>query len=226
MHGWGLQHTGYASTAMHHAVDWLPTLLSAAAEGSGVPAATGGATPPWLASRGLQGIDGVDNWAALSRNVSSARTRFVYNIEPNQGGLHAKGMKCGAVRLGCHKLIKGDPGAGTYDPKPQPRPSDAQPTFAPLPAEQVYEARQQAQKLAALPQETGPWLFDLCADPNERTNLYNNTVVAAVQAQLEQMLQQEHGKMVPALYNTMADDYRFNPSLHNGTWTWWGCSAN
>jgi hypothetical protein len=26
-------------------------------------------------------------------------------------------MKCGALRIGCHKLIKGAPGSGTYDPK-------------------------------------------------------------------------------------------------------------
>ena len=207
---------------MHHAVDWLPTLLSAAAEGTGISAAAAGAMPSWLASRGLKDIDGVDNWRALSRNTSSARTRFVYNIEPK--GLGTKGMKCGAVRMGCHKLIKGDPGSGTYDPKPQQRPASARATFAPLPAEQANDVYRQHESL--LPHEAGPWLFDLCTDPNERNNLYNDTIVAAVQAQLETMLQQEHSQMVPALHNTMADDYRFNPSLHNGTWTWWGCSAN
>ncbi len=103
------------SLAMMHAVDWMPTLLAAAG-------------PPINATTekddSLDGIDGLNLWPALTgANTSSPRSEFVYNIEPNEGGVHAKGMKCGAVRVNCFKLIKGDPGSGTYDPKPQPRPA-------------------------------------------------------------------------------------------------------
>jgi hypothetical protein len=219
------------STALVHAVDWLPTLLSVADK------ANPGAKPATAAHRGssngktLDGIDGLDVWAALASpggSVPSPRKEMVYNIEPN--GLGTKGMKCGAVRVGCHKLIKGDPGSGTYDPQPPPRPANATPTFAPI-SDQSYHAYAAAAALAAQAAEAaaaedkGPWLFDLCADPLEKTNMYNTAAAAPVQATLEARLSHYHSLMVPAMYNTMPDDRRFAPQLNNNTWTWFGCEA-
>jgi len=218
------------SRALMHAVDWLPTLLgvadkAAAASPDAATAAAAAAAarrPRVDSARTLAGIDGVDVWAALSApngSVPSPRTELVYNIEPT--GLGTKGMKCGAVRVGCHKLIKGKPGSGTYDPQPQPRPADAVPTFAPLARAQAYPTAAAAEDA----DDDGPWLFDLCADPREATNLYNSSAAAAVRTQLEATLTRYHKLMVPALYNTKNDDWRFAPQLNNGTWTWYGCEA-
>eukprot|EP00937_MAST-01D_sp_MAST-1D-sp2_P000140 g140.t1 len=220
--GWGLDPAlaGGESSALMHAVDWMPTLLAAAEVGAACAAGAAGAR-----AQLPEGIDGVSAWPALSRNASSARGGLVYNIEPTGKG--TTGMKCGAVRLGCHKLIRGNPGAGTYDPQPQARPPSARPTFRPLPAASGGERGGEGGGGAADEAvESGPWLFDLCADPTERTNLFNQSSVSGAQQKLEAMLTRYHREMVPALYNTMADDWRFNPSLHNGTWTWFGCEAD
>ena len=123
------------STAMMHAVDWLPTLLAAAGS---PPTSTGGNSPD---VHSLSGIDGLNLWDALTSNGTrpSPRTEFVYNIEPNANGVHTEGMKCGAVRVGCHKLIKGEPGEGNHDPQPQPKPKTMQ--AAQRPFYQRYDSR-------------------------------------------------------------------------------------
>ncbi|XP_033759914.1 arylsulfatase B-like [Pecten maximus] len=92
-----LSKTGYTYNGMIHAVDWLPTLLSAA-----------GGTPP-------QEIDGIDQWESLMTGAPSKRTEFIYNLDdmnpPFQG--HA------AIRVGDYKLIEGYPGVypGWYKPE-------------------------------------------------------------------------------------------------------------
>jgi hypothetical protein len=128
----------------------------------------------------------------------------------------------------------------TRDPQPQPRPADAAPTYAPLAGTATYaeldrlhltteaEAAGLGGEAGGEGGEAGPWLFDVCADPSERDNLYNSTAVAGVQAQLEARLKVYRRLMVPALYNTVADDYRLDPGLpaNNNTWTWFGCEAD
>ena len=62
------------------------------------------------------------------------------------------------------------------------------------------------------------WLLLLyCAAP--RANYLLRTVPPAQGNQYRKL-------MVPALYNVYADDWRMDPSLHNGTWTWFGCDAD
>ncbi|XP_064602817.1 arylsulfatase B-like [Liolophura sinensis] len=80
-----LNKTGYVNTGMMHAVDWFPTILSAA----------GGVTDG-------QGLDGVDQWDMISAGTSSAREEFVYNIDPL--------IPNAAIRMGDYKLILGSPG--------------------------------------------------------------------------------------------------------------------
>ncbi|XP_041356231.1 arylsulfatase B-like [Gigantopelta aegis] len=96
VHGYGLQNTGITWNGMIHAVDWMPTFITAAI-----------GTPP-------DGLDGVSQWDALQAGGSSARTSFIYNIDtkkvPKQGRA--------AIRMGDFKLIEGYPGAydGWYQP--------------------------------------------------------------------------------------------------------------
>eukprot|EP00117_Sycon_ciliatum_P045235 scpid59000/ scgid0971/ Arylsulfatase B; N-acetylgalactosamine-4-sulfatase len=68
VHGQMLNKRGYTYNGLMHAVDWYPTLLSAA----GRPETD-------------KAIDGVDMWQALRNNLSSPRTEFVYNIDKTDG---------------------------------------------------------------------------------------------------------------------------------------------
>ncbi|XP_025083095.1 LOW QUALITY PROTEIN: arylsulfatase B-like [Pomacea canaliculata] len=97
LHGWGLQKTGSRYNGMMHAVDWFPTIITAA----------GGEVKD-------KDIDGMSMWEAISTFGPSPRTEFIYNLDnsslPLQG--HA------AIRQGDFKLIKGFPGlySGWYPP--------------------------------------------------------------------------------------------------------------
>lgn len=97
VHGWGLKNKGVRYNGMMHAVDWFPTVITAA----------GGEVKN-------KDIDGVSMWEAITSMGPSPRTGFVYNLDdmnpPFEG--HA------AIREGDYKLIKGFPGlySGWYPP--------------------------------------------------------------------------------------------------------------
>merc|ERR1719500_1243277 len=79
-----LQQTGYTSGNLMHAVDWLPTLMTAI----GRPGLANSAT------------DGVDQWTALStKSTELPRTELVYNIKEKPF--------MAALRVNQHKLIWG-----------------------------------------------------------------------------------------------------------------------
>ncbi|XP_046335684.2 arylsulfatase B-like [Haliotis rufescens] len=88
MYGAGLQKTRTTYDGMIHAVDWKPTLVSAA-----------GGTPE-------TSIDGMSHWDSIRNGLPSKRTEFIYNIDdfevPVEG--HA------GIRVGDYKLILGYPG--------------------------------------------------------------------------------------------------------------------
>ncbi|XP_061179842.1 arylsulfatase B-like [Saccostrea echinata] len=94
--GAGIQKTNSVYNGIIHAVDWMPTVLSAA----------GGIPDPSL--------DGIDQWDSLRTGGESKRTEFVYNIDD------MKPENCGhaAIRMGDYKLIDGYPGyyQGWYKP--------------------------------------------------------------------------------------------------------------
>ncbi|KAL5014583.1 hypothetical protein ScPMuIL_008853 [Solemya velum] len=96
VHGSGLQKSGYTYDGMMHAVDWNPTILSAA-----------GGTP-------ADEIDGVNQWPSLSTGSESSRSEFIYNLDDK---LLPDGHA--AIRMGDYKLIAGSPGAysGWYKPE-------------------------------------------------------------------------------------------------------------
>ncbi|XP_046336246.2 arylsulfatase B-like [Haliotis rufescens] len=88
MSGAGLQKTGYTYDGMIHAVDWLPTLVSAA-----------GGTP-------VTDRDGIDQWDSIRNGLPSKRTEFIYNLDylviPKEGQA--------GIRMGNYKLLLGYPG--------------------------------------------------------------------------------------------------------------------
>ncbi|XP_052696726.1 arylsulfatase B-like [Crassostrea angulata] len=93
--GAGIQKFNYEYSGLIHAVDWMPTVLSAA----------GGTADSKL--------DGIDQWDSLRTARESKRNEFIYidDFRPEIGG-HA------AIRIGDYKLIDGYPGLhqGWYKP--------------------------------------------------------------------------------------------------------------
>ncbi|KAJ8307722.1 hypothetical protein KUTeg_014727 [Tegillarca granosa] len=97
IHGSMLKNRGYTYDGLIHAVDWMPTIISAA---GGTPATD---------------IDGVDQWSAIVDGSQSKRNEFIYNLDnmfPAVTG-HA------AIRSGDYKLIDGFPGPYPFWYKPQ-----------------------------------------------------------------------------------------------------------
>ncbi|VDI79517.1 Hypothetical predicted protein [Mytilus galloprovincialis] len=78
---------------MIHAVDWMPTIISAAGGGGQV-----------------RGIDGLNMWPSISKGVpSSLRSEFIYNLDDSLVPM----MGHAAIRMGDYKLIEGF--AGVYN---------------------------------------------------------------------------------------------------------------
>ncbi|XP_067658819.1 arylsulfatase B-like [Haliotis asinina] len=102
MYGAGLQKTKTTYDGMIHAVDWKPTLVSAA---GGTPETT---------------IDGMSHWDSIRNGLPSSRTEFIYNIDdmevPVEG--HA------GIRVGDYKLILGYPGGPDGWHRPMNRTQD------------------------------------------------------------------------------------------------------
>ena len=78
------------SRQMMNIQDWLPTLLTAAGT-----------------SAGLENIDGLDQWEALSRNSSPPRNLMLHNIDDRR--------LISALRVGDWKLLKGTSYDGAWD---------------------------------------------------------------------------------------------------------------
>ena len=87
---------GRNSSALIHASDWLPTLLTAI----GAP----------LSPANSSHLDGVDVWASIAHGAPSPRTEILHNIDP-------LGTTSAAVRVGDFKLIVGQVDAG-WGPRP------------------------------------------------------------------------------------------------------------
>lgn len=137
---------------------------------------------------------------------------MVYNIEPKGKGVD---MAKGSVRIGCYKLISGE-WWDDWHAKPQAQ----------------YEQQDLVQKKAERLIDDdaggeGPWIFDVCNDVSELTNLYSSTDLDKERLQLYTMLERYHGQMVPALFNLYDfDDRNANPALRNNTWAPWNCHTD
>ncbi|XP_067658128.1 arylsulfatase B-like [Haliotis asinina] len=90
MYGAGLKKTRITYNGLLHAVDWKPTLVSAA-----------GGTPE-------TSIDGISHWESIrnGNQWSSHRTEFIYNLDDFEPALEGHA----AIRVGDYKLILGYPG--------------------------------------------------------------------------------------------------------------------
>jgi len=93
INGKGLKPFQY--NGIFHSVDLLPTIMSSALS---MPVE-------------FSGIDGVNQWDVITKNLDSRRKAFIYNIDP-VGNLGCSKLT-EAVRDGDWKLIKGCPGIYT-----------------------------------------------------------------------------------------------------------------
>ncbi|XP_046561885.1 arylsulfatase B-like [Haliotis rubra] len=96
MYGAGLKKTKTTYNGMMHAVDWKPTLVSAA---GGSPETT---------------IDGISHWESIRNGNPSSRTEFIYNLDDFEPAMEGHA----AIRVGNYKLILGYPGTpdGWHEP--------------------------------------------------------------------------------------------------------------
>ncbi|XP_071109083.1 arylsulfatase B-like [Haliotis cracherodii] len=176
LHGAGLKKTGYTYNGMIHAVDWMPTLISAA-----------GGTP-------VKGIDGIDQWQAVSTGGPSKRSEFIYNLYdyviPREGQA--------GIRMGDYKLLLGYPGTQDGWHRPMNNTKD-----------DIYE------KHLYDPQGKETHLFNLKDDPLEKHDLAE--AMPEMVAKLRERLLEYKRQMVPANYPD--PDPKGDPKRYNNTWT-------
>jgi arylsulfatase A-like enzyme len=210
IHGYGLKKTGYSSDQMMHVVDWLPTLLHESLE-----------KLPKKLQEQISDVDGLDMWDALTNDQSSPRTEFVYNIVPQ--GMHTKHIAHGAVRSGCFKLMVGTHRDTGYASSPELLGINSSFDFDNDSSDDALYSEDDADLFGG--QVEGPFLYNVCTDPEERHDLYNKTKVSQQQTRLEALLETYRRDMVPSLTNTVkkAEDHDW---LMNGTWTTWGCKVH
>lgn len=133
---------GAVTKELIHVSDWFPTLVKLA----------GGKL------NGTKPLGGVDQWAAINEGKAGNRHVLLHNIDP----LYARRGKAkypgtfdssirAAVRVGDLKLITGDPDPGEWFP----------PLESSIREPQTWNPKG----------KKNLWLFNITADPNERTDL-------------------------------------------------------
>ncbi|KAL5005483.1 hypothetical protein ScPMuIL_018939 [Solemya velum] len=171
VHGAGLQKSGYTYDGMVHAVDWHPTIVSAA-----------GGTP-------ADGMDGLDQWPSISTGSGSVRSEFIYNLDdyiPTTQG-HA------AIRMGNYKLIVGNPGEYSDWYKPE-KVADH------VTGENLYSESILCREEACVANESLSVLrlYNLKDDPTEHFNIA--TALPDVVEKLLARMEYYHKQLVPAKY--------------------------
>jgi len=101
IHGAGVKRTGYSSQALHHVVDWLPTLLAAAKEGAfgqnnGHEILLKEGEMPFLPG------DGINNWLALSTGSPSLRDEIIHVVQAEGSDLESHASRQGTMKLIWH----------------------------------------------------------------------------------------------------------------------------
>ncbi|KAM7310972.1 arylsulfatase I isoform X2 [Ixodes scapularis] len=160
------------SHSVVHVTDWFPTLLGLA---GGTPAPVG--------------LDGVDQWAALSECGPSAREGFVYN-------LFDQTPLTGAIRFGDHKLLHGSGG----------RPDGWYPE--PLLEKANIDKTGPKTNLTL-------FLFNVRDDPNERHDL--SAQKPELTAWLDSLLMEQAATMAPSIQTP--DDPRGDPRKFDGAFS-------
>lgn len=210
--GWGVKARGCTSQLLFHAVDFAPTLLSAAA-----------AESVWSAQTGLLDGDGIDQWQSLvgSRKASAAavsggRTEILYNIDSVSGSA--------ALRVGPYKILRGNTehtSGGWYNGIAGLR---RQPPAVPGAVINCSGGGVDIDEPVPCDAVSGWCLFNLDIDPCEKVNLA--AAEPATVARLVARLQEYNATAVPALNdpenNINAQWFPASwPKLHGNSWVPW-----
>ncbi|XP_037956728.1 arylsulfatase B-like, partial [Teleopsis dalmanni] len=225
-----LKQTSYVSNQLVHAIDWLPTLATAA--GIKLP-------------QSLK-LDGLDMWNALNLREEPQPRAFLHVLDDIYG--YSSYMRDG------YKYINGSSFNGAYDGWLGDIAFDEEDPSAPYYVQEVLSSEVQdiiggrnltiahieamrSQATHRCPQRSedfnqtlyrceplkAPCLFNIDNDPCERYNL----------AQLEPEKLQELADDIEAYRLTAVPsarrairDVRCNPANFNGTWEWWGNTGN
>lgn len=194
-----LKKKGVVSRALIHVSDWYPTLLRLAGH-----------------RQVLLGLDGHDQWGAISDGLPSPRAEILFNIDPvsrkpgepydkalllNGLGIWDTAVRA-AIRAGDWKLLTGNVGDGDWIP----------PKAHPKGPEQWQKLEKQRNKPGK-----SVWLFNITSDPYERSDLAD--VRPEVVKHLLTRLAEYNRTAVTA--RNPPDDPMADPELHGGVWGPW-----
>ncbi|XP_060560509.1 arylsulfatase B-like [Ruditapes philippinarum] len=190
--GSGIEKKGSTYEGLIHAVDWHPTILSAAGSSN---------------DETINNIDGLDQWKAISTGAESARNEFVYNLDDSLDPVtgHA------AIRVGDFKLISGYPGPyrDWYKPEQEIKGSigvSAQPyDYSAI----VYEDLSKSNGIWS-----GDGLYNLRDDPTEHNDLSKQfpDVVKKLRAKLDEY------RKAYVKPNFPKNDDKSDPKYYDGHW--------
>lgn len=194
-----LKKKGVVSRALIHVSDWYPTLLRLAGY-----------------RQALLGLDGHDQWGAISDGQPSPRAEILFNIDPvsrkpeepydkalllNGLGIWDTAVRA-AIRAGDWKLLTGNVGDGDW-----------------IPPKAHSKGPEQWQKLEKQRNKPGKsvWLFNVTSDPYERSDMAD--VRPEVVKHLLTRLAEYNRTAVTA--RNPPDDPMADPELHGGAWGPW-----
>lgn len=224
-----LQHTGYVSNQVIHAIDWLPTLAAAAQV----------RLPADLK------LDGVNMWPSLSGNLEPQSRRLLHVLDDVFGysSYMRDNLKYvnGSRFEGRFDSWLGELPAGEDDPLSayyvqQVLSSEVHQVLgsSSLSNDRIQQLRVEATHRCPAKEQNhtqsiylcepleAPCFFNLAKDPCER---YNLAKLHPLQLQLlQQEVHQFRLNAVPSARVPVADA-RANPAFHGGYWEWWNATA-
>ncbi|XP_060588766.1 arylsulfatase I-like [Ruditapes philippinarum] len=192
--GSGIKKKGSTYEGIIHAVDWHPTILSAAGSSD---------------DNIDESIDGLDQWQAISHGTESARNEFVYNLDESLLSINGHA----AIRVGDFKLISGYPGPyqGWYKPAQESKGKGSRDVSVQQ-NDYVTIGYKDLDRLNST--WSGDGLYNLKDDPTEHNDLSKELpdVVIKLKAKLDEY------RKAYVKPNSPKNDDKSNPKYHGGHW--------